>query len=163
MPKPDIDKAFPPGTESEKNAVIHNLDQRIQTLEKVGKSQNPDKSGSDPAGSHPTGSDSVGGSGDALPDDIRESIAIANAKSVAEQPSMLSNLAFANLLTNGNLSQQNTLSNQQAMNQLAVTVVGNAVNRVSDLSPMEAIAVNKLDTGDDVAQHLADLKAVTKA
>ena len=99
----------------------------------------------------------------ALPGDIRESVAIANAKSVAEQPAMLSNLAFANLAANTNLSQQNALSNQQAMNQLAITVVGNAVNRVSDLSPMEAIAVNKLDTGDDVAQHLADLKAVTKA
>jgi hypothetical protein len=40
----------------------------------------------------------------ALPDDIRESIAIGNVKSVAEQPAMLSNLAFANLISNVNLS-----------------------------------------------------------
>ncbi|OJJ24247.1 hypothetical protein BI308_17370, partial [Roseofilum reptotaenium AO1-A] len=144
-----ITDAFPTdsdGKPEDKQKVILSLNQSIETLEEAGKSKTPHNSG---GGSDSAGSDSVGGSGDALPDDIRESIAIANAKSVAEQPSMLSNLAFANLLTNGNLSQQNAVSNQQAINQLAVTVVGNAVNRVSDLSPMEAIAVNKLDTGND--------------
>ncbi|MDB9516058.1 RebB family R body protein [Roseofilum reptotaenium CS-1145] len=98
----------------------------------------------------------------ALPGDIRESIAIANAKSVAEQPALLANLAFANVVANTNLSQQNALSNQQAMNQLAMTVTAKAVNKVSDLTPLEALAVNKLYTGNDVAQQLADLRAVSK-
>lgn len=93
-----------------------------------------------------------------LPDDIRESIAIGNVKSVAEQSSMLSNLAYANLISNVNLSQQNAVSNQQASNQLGVTVTGKAVNLVANLSPMEATAVVKLDTGNDVAEQLADLK-----
>jgi len=94
-----------------------------------------------------------------LPDDIRESIAIGNVKSVAEQPSMLSNLAYANLISNVNLSQQNAVSNQQAMNQLALTVTGKIVNLISNLSPMEAVAVTKLDTGNDIAQQISDLKA----
>jgi hypothetical protein len=94
----------------------------------------------------------------ALPDDIRESIAIGNVKSVAEQPSMLSNLAYANLIGNVNLSQQNAVSNQQAMNQLGLTVTGKVVNLVANLSPLEAVAVVKMDTGNDVAQQLADLK-----
>jgi hypothetical protein len=94
----------------------------------------------------------------ALPDDIRESIAIGNVKSVAEQPSMLSNLAYANLINNVNLSQQNAVSNQQAMNQLGLTVTGKVVNLVANLSPLEAVAVVKMDTGNDVAQQLADLK-----
>ncbi|MBP0030915.1 hypothetical protein [Roseofilum sp. Guam] len=98
----------------------------------------------------------------ALPGDIRESIAISNAKSVAEQPALLANLAFANVVANTNLSQQNALSNQQAMNQLAMTVTAKAVNKVSDLTPLEALAVNKLYTGNDVAQQLADLRAVSK-
>jgi len=102
-------------------------------------------------------------SSSALPDDIRESIAIGNVKSVGEQPSMLSNLAYANLISNVNLAQQNAVSNQQAMNQLQITVTGKAVNRVSDLSPLEAVAVTKLDTGNDVAQQLADLKATVNA
>jgi len=95
----------------------------------------------------------------ALPNDIRESIAIGNVKSVAEQPSMLSNLAYANQIGNVNLSQQNAVANQQAMNQLALTVTGKVVNLISNLSPMEGIAVTKLNTGNDIAQQIADLKA----
>ena len=94
----------------------------------------------------------------ALPDDIRESIAIGNVKSVAEQTSMLSNLSYADLISNDNLSQQNAVSNQQGMNQLSMTVSGKINNLVSSLSPMEATAVAKLDTGNDVAEQLADIK-----
>jgi hypothetical protein len=99
----------------------------------------------------------------ALPDDIRESIAIGNVKSVAEQPSMLSNLAYANLIANVNLAGQNAVSNQQAMNQLALTVTGKVVNLVANLSPMEAVAVVKLDTGNDIAEQISDLKAAVGA
>ena len=99
----------------------------------------------------------------ALPDDIRESIAIGNVKSVAEQPSMLSNLAYANLISNVNLSQQNAVSNQQAMNQLGLTVTGKVVNLVANLSPMEAVAVVRMDTGNDAAQQLADLKGIVSS
>jgi len=97
-----------------------------------------------------------------LPNDIRESVAIGNIKSVAEQPAMLSNLAFANLVANTNLSQQNAVSNQQAMNQLGLTAAGKVINRVSELSPTEASSIVKLDTGNDLAGHMAELKAVMK-
>jgi hypothetical protein len=99
----------------------------------------------------------------ALPDDIRESIAIGNVKSVAEQPAMLANLALANLISNVNLAQQNAVANQQAMNQLMITVVGKVVNLVANLSPMEAVAVVKMDTGNDLAEQLADIKAALAA
>jgi hypothetical protein len=98
-----------------------------------------------------------------LPDDIRESIAIGTVDSVAGQSSSLSNLAYANSISNVNLSQQNTVSNQQAINQVGVSVLGKAVNLVADLSPMEAVAVVKLDTGNDVAEQLGDLKATVNA
>ncbi len=97
-----------------------------------------------------------------VPDDIRESVAIANVKSVAEQPAMLSNLSFSNLLTNNNLSQQNAVSFQQSMNQVAVTVTAKGVNRISDTSPMEAMAVTELLTSNDLAAQIAQLRAVTK-
>ncbi len=99
----------------------------------------------------------------ALPDDIREAIAIGNVKSVAEQSSMLSNLAYANLISNTNLAQQNAVSNQQGLNQLGVTVTGKSVNLVANLSPMEAVAAVKLDTGNDVAEQLADIKGTVQA
>jgi hypothetical protein len=45
------------------------------------------------------------------------------------------------------------------MNQLGVTVTGKIVNLVANLSPMEAVAVVKMDTGNDIAQQISDLKA----
>jgi hypothetical protein len=97
-----------------------------------------------------------------LPSDIRESVAIGNIKSVGEQPAMLSNLAFANLVANNNLSQQNAVSNQQAMNQLTLTITGKTVNRISDLSPAEATAIQTLQSDNDLAEQLAGLKAAVK-
>ncbi len=97
-----------------------------------------------------------------VPDDIRESVAIANVKSVAEQAAMLSNLSFSNLLTNNNLSQQNAVSFQQSTNQVAVTVTAKAVNRISNTNPMEALAVRKLLKSNDLDSQIADLRAVTK-
>jgi hypothetical protein len=111
----------------------------------------------------PTNGTVTSSSSSVLPDDIRESIAIGNVKSVAEQPSMLSNLAYANLIANVNLAGQNAVSNQQAMNQLGVTVAGKTVNFVANLSPMEATAAVKLDTGNDIAEQISDLKAAVGA
>jgi hypothetical protein len=98
-----------------------------------------------------------------VPNDIRESVAIANVKTVAEQPAMLSNLSFSNLLTNNNLSQQNAVSFQQSMNQIAVTVTAKGVNRISDLGPLEAISVTEVMTSNDIAKDIAELRAVTKS
>jgi hypothetical protein len=97
-----------------------------------------------------------------VPYDIRQSVAIANVKSVAEQPAMLSNLSFSNLLNNNNLSQQNAVSFQQSMNQLAVTVTAKGINRISDLGPMEAVAVNEIISSNDLAEQIIDLKAATR-
>ncbi|MCK9200903.1 MAG: RebB family R body protein [Gallionella sp.] len=67
-----------------------------------------------------------------LPDDIVQSVAIGNLKAIAEQPAMLSNLAYSNLVANTNLSQQNAVANQQAMNELGIAVVAMACNIVSN-------------------------------
>jgi hypothetical protein len=37
------------------------------------------------------------------------------------------------------------------------------VNLVANLSPMEAVAAVKLDTGNDVAEQLADIKGTVQA
>lgn len=94
-----------------------------------------------------------------LPDDIRESIALGSFCSITGQPSSLSNLAYSNAISNNNLTQQNTVANQQAMNEVAQSVLGNAVNLVANLNPMEAVAVTKMDTGNDIAQQIMDLQA----
>ncbi len=73
----------------------------------------------------------------ALSDDTHEVPAIADGKSVAEQAAFLSNLALADVISNINLAQQNAVSNQQAMNQLGLTITGKAVNFILDRSPVE--------------------------
>lgn len=60
--------------------------------------------------------------------ELIESVAIGNIKSVAEQPALLANLAYAMVVTNTNLSQQTALSQQQAMNQLGISITGASVN-----------------------------------
>lgn len=90
-------------------------------------------------------------------------IGITNLKSVGEQPAMLSNLAYSNTIANTNLSQQNAVANQQAMNELGISIVGKTVNKVSDLGPLEARSAVDVLTNDEVAQALMDIKGALQA
>ena len=90
-------------------------------------------------------------------------VAIANLKSIAEQPAMLSNLAYANSIANTNLSQQNAVANQQAMNELGISIVGKTVNTVSNLGPLEARSAVDILTNNELAQTIADLKTTIAA
>lgn len=90
-------------------------------------------------------------------------IGITNLKSVGEQPAMLSNLAYSNTITNTNLSQQNAVANQQAMNELGISIVGKTVNKVSDLGPLEARSAIDVLTDNALADEIASLKAVLQA
>jgi hypothetical protein len=94
---------------------------------------------------------------------ITDAIAEENVTSIGGQSAMLSNLTYANLISNINLSQQNAVANQQAMNQLLLTVTGKIVNMLANLSPLEAISATKLFTGNVLAEQLADLKATVDA
>jgi hypothetical protein len=74
----------------------------------------------------------------AIPEDISSTIAAGNLKAIAEQPAMLSNLAYASTVFATNLSQQNAVANQQAMNELGVAVVGGAVDIVGNSGARKA-------------------------
>lgn len=87
-------------------------------------------------------------------------VAIANLKSVAEQPAMLSNLAYSNIVANTNLSQQNAVANQQAMNELGISIVGKTVNKVSDLGPLEARSAVDVLTDNALADEIASLRSI---
>ncbi len=94
-----------------------------------------------------------------LPGDAAEAVAIGNLKAISEQPAMLSNLAYANTVMNTNLSQQNAVANQQAMNELGIAVTGKAVNIVSNLGPFKANSAADVLSNNELAQTIADLKA----
>jgi hypothetical protein len=72
----------------------------------------------------------MGSDSSSLPNEIVQSIAIANAKSIGEQPAILANLALANQILNNNLQQQMLISNQQAMNQIAMATMAKCVSLI---------------------------------
>lgn len=98
-----------------------------------------------------------------LPDDVVSAIAITNLKAVAEQPSMLSNLAYSNAVATSNISQQNAVAHQQAMNELSISILAKATNTISNLGPLEARSAVEILTNDELAQTIADLKAAAQA
>lgn len=79
------------------------------------------------------------------------------------QPARLANLNYSNFVTNTNLGGQNAVANQQAHAQLAVTIVGKAVNQVANLSPLEGRASVDALTDNAEADEIASLRAVVQA
>lgn len=94
---------------------------------------------------------------------VIEGVAIGNLKAISEQPAMLSNMAYSNMVANTNLSMQNAVSNQQAMNELNVSVTAAAVSTVKDLGPLEARSAVDILTNDELASEIAGLKATIEA
>ncbi len=100
---------------------------------------------------------------DALPKDVTDSVAIGNMKSISEQPAMLSNLAYSNTVVNGNLSQQNSVANQQSQNEVGMSVTGKVINLLSTLGPLESKSCNEILTGNVMAEQISNLKATIEA
>jgi hypothetical protein len=98
-----------------------------------------------------------------LPEEITEGIAIANVKSVAEQPATLANLMLANLVQNTNQSQQNAVSNQQNVNGIQQAILSKVVNLLTTLGPLEAMSAQQILSGNAVAEEISDLKATVAA
>ena len=90
-----------------------------------------------------------------LPDDNGESFTINRALGVAEQPARLTNAAYANLINNINLSQQNAVSNQQAMYSLELAVVGKCVELIINNNPSGETATQQLEASRQVLEMLS--------
>lgn len=99
----------------------------------------------------------------AMDDRIIEGVAIANLKGIAEQPAMLSNLAYSNTVANTNLSMQNAVANQQILNEVGVSVLGKIVNLISNLGPLESKSASEILSGNKVAEDIGSLKASLQA
>jgi hypothetical protein len=88
-----------------------------------------------------------------LPDEIVEAIALSNAKSIGEQPAVLSNLALANQILNTNMQQQMMVSAQQAINQITMATAAKAV----------ALIVNAKGDNDQASTSASNQPAATAA
>ncbi|MFL6628037.1 MAG: hypothetical protein ACJ8IK_20430 [Burkholderiaceae bacterium] len=98
-----------------------------------------------------------------LDEQVTTAVAIGNLKAISEQPAMLSNLAYSNVVSTNNLGQQNAVANQRAVGELAIPLVAKGVNTISDLGPLAARAAVDVLTNDEVAQAIADLEASVEA
>ena len=98
-----------------------------------------------------------------LNEEVVSAVAIGNLKAFSEQPAMLSNLAFANMVASTNLGQQNAVSNQQGVGQLGISTLASATNTVSNLGPLEARSAVDVLTNNELAQTIADLKSTMEA
>lgn len=96
-------------------------------------------------------SGSGGGGGSSLPDEIIQSIAISNAKSIGEQPAILANLALANQILNQNLQHQTQIAQQQAFNQIAMATTAKCVS-----------IITSVDAPADPKELNAKIKAMTE-
>ncbi|MFC7519346.1 hypothetical protein ACFQS6_15920 [Xanthomonas populi] len=98
-----------------------------------------------------------------LEEEVVSAVAIGNLKAISEQPAMLSNLAYPNVLASNNLGQQNAISNQQAVTELGIPVVAKATNSISTICPLEARSAVDILTANELSQTIADLKATIAA
>jgi hypothetical protein len=89
-----------------------------------------------------------------LPPGIAESIAIANAQSIGEQPAILANLALANQIANANLAQQYALANQQALFQVQLAVLAKCVEVIACIDPAGPVVHEQLRAVTDLVTEL---------
>lgn len=87
----------------------------------------------------------------------------SNGMVAALQPSMLSDLVYANHVVSNNVGAQSQVANQDAMNRLHQSIVADAVTRVQDLGPSAARAAVSALTSNTLAQEITDLKAAIEA
>lgn len=82
---------------------------------------------------------------------------------VAEQGSLISNLALANTIASTDLSAKSTLARRDARSRLNISILSNAVNRVQNPQPMKARCAIATLSNSDLAHSIAALKAAIAA
>lgn len=77
------------------------------------------------------------------------------------RPAALSLLNASNTVENSDRISKNAVSNQQSIDQLSLSILGKALNLITDLGPKEAKAAQVTLTGSTLAEDIASLKATT--
>jgi hypothetical protein len=90
-----------------------------------------------------------------IPEQIVDSVAIDNVKSIAGGSAFYSNLAMANAVHHQALAQANAISEQNAMGVARLS----AVKQLVEVDPAQSVALNKIMTGNDVAAQMQALLA----
>ena len=81
-----------------------------------------------------------------IAEEIIDSVAISNLKTVAEVASHSMGLAM-----------QNAVAHQNRLNIVAEAAIGNITKNLTEADPIEAVSILKTLSGNDLAQQLAQL------
>jgi len=92
-----------------------------------------------------------------LPEEVVQSVASTNFKSLGDGPSFYHNLAMSNSVNQQNLAAQNAIAQQQALGTVLTTAVGKIVKSLTEADAEEAVSLGKILSGDDVAQKISSL------
>ncbi|WP_284415548.1 hypothetical protein [Acidovorax sp. SUPP3334] len=103
-----------------------------------------------------------GASGIGLQSTAAPAVALSGLAS-AQQPSALSNLAYANQVASNDLSAKSQIARQDAMNRLRHSVVASAVARIQGLGPLATRSAVTALTGNEGAESLGGLKGAISA
>lgn len=90
--------------------------------------------------------------------EIVEALAIANMKTVAEQPALLANIGLSNQIFNQNLQQQSAMAEMQAMGIARLSAV-KSLSEYNPMDPSQARSEQHALTGDSVASQMQALLA----
>jgi hypothetical protein len=93
-------------------------------------------------------------------EEVVSATALAELASGASQPAGLSNLAYANVIATSNLGSQNAVANQQALAQIRLALTGKSVRNIGGTGPLAAASAVDVLTSNELAQLLAELRAV---
>lgn len=95
-------------------------------------------------------------------DSVAAALALGSI-AVAQQPSTLSDLAYANQVSTNDLGAKSQVAHQDAMNRLRQMVLATAVTRIQEPDPTAAKADVAVLTSNAMAREIADLKASVDA
>ena len=89
-----------------------------------------------------------------LPADIVDAIAISNAKSIGEQPAILSNLALATEIANVNIQQQIQVNQQQVLLNISVMAAAKTVEAIAGIDATSPNAIEQIKSAITVVDSL---------
>jgi len=96
-------------------------------------------------------------------DETASVLGVSSLTAIAGQPAGLANVNQSNVTANTNRGTQNAVANQQAHAQLALSVLGKTVNKVSNLAPLASRTSVDVLTDNATADEIASLKAAIEA
>ena len=88
-----------------------------------------------------------------------EVVAAANLKVLGDAPAMAMGMVYQSMAQATALAAQNAVSGQQRMQSISEAATTAAVDKLLHADPVEAVALNKIMTGNDVAAQMQSLLA----